>query len=317
MTTLILIPCTDRKRIRPPERLRARTLARAPVSDLASTWTRRIASASVSLSHCDIYCGRAYQEAIKATRLQSSELIVVSAGLGLVRPNRAIPSYSLTVAPGHPDSISRRVSCGQFSPAAWWSALKASCKESGGLDELIRESSPTLVLLSLSANYARLIYDDLEKLSDHEARRVRIFGSGIDKHLPPSLIRSVMPYDARLNGPDSLVSGTMSDFGSRALHHFAKCRASGDIEGVDPENDHAALTRLMDPWGFPVVPTRERMSDEAIVQFILDNWVATRGRSGASLRLLRDSGFACEQGRFRDLFKSASEPHIGLVESAV
>jgi hypothetical protein len=62
----------------------------------------------------------------------------------------------------------------------------------------------------------------------------------------------------------------------------------------------------MADWRSPNTQLRERMTDKEVVNFILEHWKETRGRSGVSLRLLRDSGHACEQSRFRDLFREAS-----------
>ena len=66
------------------------------------------------------------------------------------------------------------------------------------------------------------------------------------------------------------------------------------------------LIALMAGWTPPVKPHRKRQTDGEIIAFILDAWCRTGGSSGASLRLLRNSGRACEQGRFRDLFGCAA-----------
>ena len=294
----------------------ARNLCKGAVAEVAELWTERVTHAAESYGYSQIYCGRAYREAAHAAKLLSAELAVISAGLGLVRHDSLIPSYSLTVAPGNQDSITKKVSCGRSNPAAWWEVLKGRSKQTIGLDELVRETKPSLVLLALSANYAKLVFDDLEKLSDDEAKGFRIFGAGITEHLPLNLAGSVMPYDARLNGPDSPSKGTMSDFGSRALHHFAKCLDRGSVRAKTTAEDRATLLNMMQKWRTPETPNRESMSDDDVVRFILENWDTTGGRSGVSLRFLRVSGYACEQGRFRDLFRSAREERERCAEGA-
>ena len=317
MNALILIPCTHRKRIRPPAELLARNLCKGTATEVANLWTDRVTHAAESYGFSEIYCGRAFREAAQAVKLLSAEFAVISAGLGLVRYDSLIPSYSLTVAPGNQDSITKKVSCGRSNPAAWWEVLKASSKQIIGLDELVRETKPSLVLLSLSANYAKLVFNDLEKLSDDEAKGFRIFGLGITEHLPSNLAGSVMPYDARLNGPDSPSKGTMSDFGSRALHQFTKCLDQGSVQARNVDEDRAALLNMMHQWRSPETPKREPMRDDDVVRFILDNWDTTGGRSGVSLRLLRDNGYACDQGRFRDLFRSAREERERCAEGTM
>lgn len=311
---LVLIPCADRKRIRPPEMLLARNLPNGSAVEVAEEWATRLSLQCRQADHSMVYCGRAYLEAAKAAKILSSELVVISAGLGLVRQDHPIPSYSLTVAPSGEDAVLRKITEGQSGPGVWWRALRESRTASFGVNDLLRESSDVLVLISLSASYAKLIGEELSAVSDKDVGRLRIFGAGINEHLPRRLSSSVMPYDMRLNGPNSPITGTMSDFSSRALRHYADCLASGMIDGASPQNDGAVLSDVMKNWERPEIPVRMRMTDEKVVDFILDNWSATGGRSGVSLRLLRDSGHACEQGRFRDLFKVAKERRLEGVE---
>lgn len=266
----------------------------------------RVASAKPKGPHEEVYCGRAYREAASAAKKLSAELAVISAGLGVVRAEQQIPSYSLTVSPGSEDTVLDKIKGGGASPDAWWRALQFGRGGVAGVQDVFRGDSTVLVLMCLSASYARLIRDDLMDLSVAETQRVRIFGAGIVGHLPPNLADSVMPYDARLNGPDSPIPGTMSDFASRALHHFAGCLKDGVLSAEQADDDRQKLLGLMRDWRTPNRPMRERMTDEEIVKFILEQWDKTGGRSGDSLRLLRDTGHACEQSRFRDLFRRAS-----------
>jgi len=316
LRTILLIPCTDRKRSRPSEELRARNLAPGTLSEVAGEWFERVASAKSKQLHEGVYCGRAYREAANAAKALSAELAVISAGLGVVRADQQIPSYSLTVAPRSEDTVLSKITCDEARPEAWWRALK--CAHDGGtaVQDILRSEASTLVLIGLSASYARLIRDDLMNLSGTETERVRIFGAGIAEHLPAHLAASVMPYDARLNGPDSPIPGTMSDFASRALHHYACCLRDGVLSASHADDDRQKLLGQMTGWRTPNTPVRERMTDEEIVRFIHEHWQETGGRSGASLRLLRDSGHACEQSRFRDLFRSASSRRDETEKSA-
>lgn len=305
LRTLLIIPCTDRKRLEPREDLRARNLAAGTAREVASEWIKRVATAKPKKLHGEVYCGRAYREAIYAAKELSAELAVISAGLGVVRANRRIPAYSLTVSSGNEDTILDKITSGEARPDAWWRALKLVQDEVIGLHDVVRGESAELILLALSASYARLVRDDLMNLSVAEAKRFRVFGAGIAEHLPPQLAGSVMPYDVRLNGPDSPIPGTMSDFASRALHHFAKCLKDRVVSARCADDDRQILATLMKTWRLPDAPIRQRMTDDEVVHFIVKHWEKTGGRSGVSLRNLRDSGNACEQSRFRDLFQKA------------
>lgn len=308
MNTLVVVPCTDRKRVEPPFNLRARNLPTGPLEDVVKEWASRIDNHNERVTPDRLYCGRAYKEAQEASQKLSAELCIISAGHGVVREHEEIAPYSLTVSVSKEDSISSRVAVaeGTWSACAWWKLLCEKRPASLSLRALLANQQPDLVMLALSENYARMVYEDLAETDPKLIRNLRIFGAGISHHLPEKLADAVMPYDARFNGNDTPRPGTMTDFASRAIHHFTDCLNAGVIGGCDPVSDREGLAELMDSWAWPEVPRRARMTDEEVIAFVLEKWTETRGRSGATLRLLRDSGNACEQGRFKDLFKQAA-----------
>ena len=305
--TLILLPCTGRKRISSQDGPRARDLPQGSVDFVASEWGKMLASADLVAKPHNLYCGRAWREGAHIARDLAAEPVVISAGLGLIRRNQKIPTYSLTVARGKQDSIERQISIEKWSPDLWWHALGKHTAAQVSFIDLFRNHSPTLVLLVLSANYALMVRQELEMLEDQDVRKLRIFGAGIDKHLPSNVTENVMPYDRRFDGPESPSSGTMSDFGSRAMGHFGRCILDGTIEGNSVEDDKQALKEVMSNWTYSDLPKRNKLSDDEVLAFVFDNWDRTKGRSQATLRLLRDSGLACEQGRFKTLFHGVRE----------
>ena len=98
----------------------------------------------------------------------------------------------------------------------------------------------------------------------------------------------------------------MSDFSGRALHHYARCVMDSVVKGMNLAEDKTDLMTMMAEWTPPDRPRRERQTDEEIIAFILNAWSGTGGSLSASLRLLRDSGRACKQERFHDLFCRAA-----------
>lgn len=257
-----------------------------------------------------LYCGRAYKEAREASNLLKAELCVVSAGHGIVRQDQAIAPYGLTVAAGKRDSVQSKVIDTEWSVTKWWQALGEHSSANVSLSDYIGELAPDLLLISLSENYAKLLGEELSGLDEGCVQKIRVFGVGLASHLPESIEPCLMPYDVRLNGPDSPISGTMSDFSTRALHHYAMSFEHGNIEGRSLGDDQRCIAKELEAWSPPETPVRNKMSDSDVVNFILENWGATNGRSGASLRRLRDSGNACEQGRFKDLFKIAAADRV-------
>lgn len=253
-----------------------------------------------------LYCGRAYKEARGASNLLGAELCVVSAGHGIVRQGQAIAPYGLTVASGKRDSVQSKITDADWSVSKWWQALGEYSSAVVSLSDFFREVAAELVLISLSENYAKLLGQELAGLDEGCVQRIRVFGAGLTPHLPTSLQSCLMPYDMRLNGSDSPIRGTMSDFSARALHHFAMDLKCGNLEGRSLADDRRSIARTLEAWSVPDIPVRRKMSDNDVVNFVLENWEKTNGRSGASLRFLRDSGYACEQSRFKGLFKFAA-----------
>ena len=113
-----------------------------------------------------------------------------------------------------------------------------------------------------------------------------------------------MPYDDRLNGPDTDIPGTQADFSARALRHFVGLHGKSKIISSISE-DAELVKKTINQWKFPAPIKRLIQSDAEIKSFINKNWDLVEGRSGKMLRFYRDSGFACEQSRFAYLFRSA------------
>ncbi len=296
--------------------LSARNLTAGSLQEVAKQWSECIHFASDRAKPDDLYCGRAYREGRLAADLIGAELAILSAGHGIVREYQEIAAYGLTVAPGKADSIQCKIPDEEWSSAKWWRALGDYAAASISLSEFFGQSAADLVLVALSENYAKLLSSELAGLDEQFARKMRVFGAGLAKHLPANIEPRLMPYDARLNGPQSPIKGTMTDFPTRALHHFANALHEGLLRGRSSAEDRCQVDEMLKGWTAPAIPVRKKMSDQEVISFVLDNWEKTEGRSGASLRLLRDSGNACEQSRFKDLFKLAAADRAKSKEEA-
>jgi hypothetical protein len=247
----------------------------------------------------DLYAGRGFQEAVLAARRLSSELLVASAGLGLVHESALVPSYACTILANGPDSIADRVGAG-FSAAAWWRRINQTSPFAISLTASVA-SSTGLVCAALSETYFGMVKDDLLGLDDQARGRLRLFTAAPLDRITPQLRGYVMPYDDRLDGVDSPIRGTRSDFASRALHHFAQAIAVPNDRRSAAE--HAdAVRRATQDWTAPVRIARMRHNDDSLRALLHQHWEAAGGSSSRLLRLFRDQlHIACEQGRFATL----------------
>lgn len=300
MSQVVLITtCTRRKRALPNENAHFRKIPRGEVNAAAQQWLERLSSLGSTTRADQLYSGRAFAEARRAADHLNAPLKIVSAGLGLIDAESEVPSYEATIALGSLDSISSHLN---VTPEQWWAALKQCRRFQWPSDE-------ALLLVAASGPYLRMIEQDLLTLP---INRLRIFTRTQTGALPPALRAAVMPYDSRLDAGNGR-PGTIADFAQRALAHFAEyilpCAPMGDL------NEHTRL--VLSHLGPLVSPTKRvgrKATDDEIRTAISIHYDSVGGQSSQMLRKLRDElGIACEQSRFRDLFKGVAQG--GLVRA--
>ncbi len=303
MRLVVVTSCTNNKRYKPTRGLAARTLPRAGMRELAEEWVRRVRGAKPIDVAEKLYCGRAFSEASQIATSGNAELLIVSAGLGLVSGSQPVPAYSLTVSPGSPDSIGERCRGEDLRPNDWWCSLHQVMRKKSPLAPRIAKDSNRLWLFAIPTKYFEMLKDDLDQLPDRALARVRIIGPRLPMDSHRILAHTLIEFDDRLDGPQSPMPGTRADFPQRAASLF--------FERILRDEPHAGIlahrrqvAKLLTPMRFPRRPKRVLRSDGAIRTKIKKLWWRGKGRSSKLLRLLRDrEQTACEQGRFRALFK--------------
>lgn len=294
--TLVITTCTNRKRQSVTGELRICTLPSAHLADLAAEWGDRLSSAEVRFPAHEIYGGRGFQEARSVARELNAQLLVVSAGLGLIDASSEVPPYACTILTNAPDSVASRVD-GAFSSSRWWASLVSASPFSVDFWELVNRQDG-MILCALSDAYLEMIADDLLALPEVTRARLRLFTRAPIERIANALRQFVMPYDDRLNGPDSPISGTLSDFAGRALRHFASEILVGDHRRSLTEHT-ALVTAALAGWRLPEKAVRIRLEDREILELMRAHW---RDCGGIPLRRLRNEfNVACEQGRYARL----------------
>lgn len=300
MHALIITVCSNRKRNPPPPELRGRGLRPGRTEDVAAEWRSRIAQAPQRFLATQLYCGRAFAEAVACADMSRGSLYVVSAGLGLVEGTASIPSYSLSIMAGSEDNILTKLSSGERAPR-WWNRL-TNHEQRNRFQEILSQHPNVLALAALPSAYLHMIADDLLDLSEADRSRLRLFGCG-GENIDERLRHWVMPYDTRLDSSDSPIRGTRSDFAQRAMRHFVEFILVQDPRG-SAQRHAARVEAALRMWTMPPTYRRARVTDEEMVALIREHWSAAQAQSTRMLRLLRDDlGVACEQGRFSRLFR--------------
>lgn len=298
----VVTGCSRRKRLKPDEALSAADLDCAALDVLARDWLSRLACADRRIEARSLYAGRQFGEAMQAAEVLKADLWVVSAGLGVIDSSSMVAPYALTVSQGADDSILTRA-VGAASAQAWWQALthgEVGCKSLG--NALSNKVSATgLILVSLSGVYLEMVSEELLTLPQQELERVRIFTMPSSKASRGRLGEFIMPYDRRLDGPDSPIPGTIVDFAGRALRHFA-----GTVFPVTPEAtaaEHAAeVSRRLNGWRVASSVDRVKMADDELVATLKYHWAESGASASQMLKAVRyDLGIACSQERMQKL----------------
>lgn len=304
----VIAPCSARKAVAAAESARAVSLPQAAQSVLETAWQRRLSELPTCLAASDLYRGRGFGTAGRAAVRARCDFFIASAGLGLVRADRDVPAYGLTVTGGEgPDAVRGRVK-GDFDPASWWRAL-----QNGPYATAFREvfQGDGLIVIALSHAYARLLSDDLSALDEACLSRLRIVGADLARHLPERVCTAaLLPYDGRL---DRLVPGVRGDFCQRGLGHFVDLLA-GERASAPGATDIAAHRSMVeDALGVAKMepaPQRSRVTDAIIAQRISAHLSASASPPSVSrlLRAVRDEdGIACEATRFARLYRSVTQ----------
>ena len=314
---LIIIPCTDRKRNPANGGLEASQLNRGTVQEVAKAWLDKVQSAAIKSPANKTYCGRSFSETLKSSQKVNANLTIISAGLGIVEQSHLIPSYGLTVADRKRDSIRSKVSTENWSPDIWWQTLKMQKASGFDLQQTLETYNPSIILMYLSQQYARMLKTELQEIDILLRKKIRIFGLGLENVLSPELRGNIMPYDLRLNGPDSTNKGTITDFGPRCIAHFCDNFLKNNYQFKTLDWHKAQISKSLENMRCPEKLSRTVITNDQVTEFILNNWEKIGGTSSKMLRHLRDRGFACEQSRFADLFRQtasnrAKQGELGL-----
>jgi len=258
----------------------------------AEEWLAALAASENHLPAADLYSGRAFSTVRRAADIYEAELGVISAGLGFIMADTEVPSYSLTIAGGD-DALSNIVPT--VSAAQWWLTSSSSIFATSLSDAV---HSRNVTLIALTQPYARMIAPALEQLAP-STDRLRLFGLGIDKLVPASARRSIIPYDRRAE--HMLSGGTLGEFSARALS-FHLSRRSSLGWNLDAEVEDAR--RMVAEGPPPREVVRRRVSDDEIRALVKVRNV-TSARLFPALHDLRAQGIACGSERLNRILSAS------------
>lgn len=289
----IVVTCTDRKTTPSPAPHKVRNLPHGTTAARAAAWTRILAASPDRRPLRRLYQGEAWQqvgrlEAVVRAKGLTPDVVVASAGLGLRRVDSEAPAYSATFTSGHPDTVGR--DRGQIR--TWWRHVSRASSTEPAQTTF---QGPTLLVLS--AAYAAAMSDDVADLEQRDD--VVMFG-GAPGLLPNQRFPSDLGLRARLGG-------TANSINLRMATAWIERQETVDMRADATRREWvewAAATSCLPP------PAGRATVDEAGLRTWISEVVRARPTLSktAALRLLRDSGVACEQHRFGKAFALARRP---------
>ena len=264
-------------------------------------WWRRAIDCQQSMAPArECYAGGSWSQIVAAESVLKGqcELWIVSAGLGLLPADLKIPNYSATFGSNDPDSVaSDRAGRGD-----WWDLLVKWGREKrgiGSISDLARANPKATILMAVSSTYLEVVKNDLISAQKALASRDNLMVISAGTRPVPELGTSHLPINARF---EHLVGGARTSLNSRMLRHIVEKHGYSSLTATNIAADMELTAKtLAEPKSFD----RSRLTDKEVSKFIRDHIKRVSSPSASALlRLLRDSGLACEQKRFGRIFKT-------------
>jgi hypothetical protein len=312
----ILAACTDRKRVRVPNRLRLRSVAKGDPSSVAKAWCRRVKNERTeTVVAGSLYAGDHWATVRQlATIVEqqglTSKSFVISAGHGLVSVTSKIRPYSATFASSSPDSVTSRVSKKESRKIVlqtWWKEIcavgNASVNKPRSISALARRTPTSTFVVIASPNYLLALEQDLLTVLDilPDENQLIIISSNstmLSQRLQDHIVPSIEPLQ-------SVVGGALGSLHARVASLIFRNTRQWGLRADD-------LRKRLKRLAARSRPVREyhrkRLTDVQVRKFVRQGLRhSSRISCSALLQELRNGGFACEQRRFHEQFWSVKE----------
>ena len=273
-------------------------------------WNKAVSQAKGVAAAHKLYAGPRWQASMRVATAADGPrrdvaLFVASAGLGLIRADRRVPSYSATFSRGSEDSVVAAGISGRERRDAtrmWWKALTGRRLS---LQRLAKRDDRVVIVLS--PDYLDAVADDLMHAVAVGGSKVLIFGTGepTDRALARNWVRvgrhlretTKERTDPVVNGLDAtLLQSTAALVLQLPLKHWSSAhkvqRLLDDLADPNDETNEAKARRGRRPSTDEEVRAfvrLERSGGGATAGDLLSKWRNVERRQ-------------CEEGRFKRIF---------------
>ena len=306
MKIVVITNCSKRKKQKVQQDLMALNLEEGLIDQVSKEWSEKVkVSNQETLPARDQYVGRSFTEVKKIEKIQNINWYIISAGLGLIDSEEAIPSYDLTITNGSSNSILKKFTCNS-DISDWWKKVNEVFNQTSfPIAELIDNKKDTLFLFALTKSYFNLIKNEFSKINDKS--KIRLFGYKDSSNLDQSVKKYFLPYNSSFDGPDSENKGIKNDFPRRVMRHYVE-QIISKLKEPDFEKESKMVTGYLSDKSPPKILKNKKFTDEYILEKIKDFNREDYPTHRDLLKHFRhELGIACEESRFKILFGKGSK----------
>jgi hypothetical protein len=308
VTLHLVVSCTGRKTAPPTADACFRTVRAEHPRERVQEWTTRLQAAERgTVSAADLYAGEHWAVVRDLLRGAADSLNVhlwiASAGYGLLASDDLVRSYSASFSAGDADYVGRGSAKGHAAaPEEWWGRLTAirirGTRGPRSLGSLAARDPRARYMVVASPRYLAALSTDIHAAAStlrngEHLKLVSSYDPGLASEFSKHLIVAGAGLTHALGG--SLVS--------------LNARVARDVidQGwiTKKTKDLAAHYRTLGDSLAAPTPSRLKMTDAEVVAFIRTLRRDEQVSASAALRRFRDTGYACEQSRFGQLFVKA------------
>ena len=305
----VVVTCTARKTKPVPAGARLMDVTGTTMTARFKEWTRRLERDGTDrVRVLDLYCGNAWS-VIRRLRENPTtgpriRLWIVSAGQGLLSPEMLVGAYAATFSRGHADSI-QTPRAGREQAEEWWNALvkwrRGKGQEPASIADVARAFPEDPLVVAVSQEYLAALKADLEAARGCLRRPsgMVIISSGAQK--TGTLAENFLPCDSRFE--HRFGRGRMA-LNAKVLSSVVATYAPTEVSITKLREHYGSLLQKLPEAPYP---ERVRMGDDAVRKYIRGQLRAQPAPGHTRLlRGLRELGTACEQGRFRELYREVA-----------
>jgi len=292
--------CTNSKKITPLNNLILKNYCFKDINSSIENWNNNIKIPSINMTAAkELYKGHSWQEVLKGINILSqkytTELLVSSAGYGLIESNERINSYQATFSKGNENSIHNFRSETMTPTITWWNKINK-------FDTSVLKKD-SYIFINVSYEYLIAMQSTITELIETFGEKVFIIVLSQEK-LPTIYDNYLLRFDTRFN---TFEKGTITSIIPRFSRWLFKEIVEKDLELTNQKLQNHIDTFLSNFADYKI-EKRIQCTNTQVIELISDHIINENIKSATQgLKKFRSLGYACEQKRYGQLFKQTMD----------